>query len=168
MKKTPEERFWEKVDKSGGPDACWPWKAGTVHGYGQFALADGRSGRAHRVAYELVKGPIPAGLDVLHDCDFPPCCNASHLWPGTQLDNRRDCVAKGRTACGDHHGTHTHPERVARGERAGLAKLTETQVREVRQMFEAGNSKTAIAHRMGVDRSTVYAIVRGETWSHVS
>ena len=51
---------------------------------------------AHRVAYVVAKGPIPAGLAVMHTCDVPPCVNPAHLVLGTQGDNIRDCCAKGR------------------------------------------------------------------------
>lgn len=118
--KSLAERFWAKVDTSAGPDGCWPWMAGTWGQYGRFR-AFGRMEQAHRVAYMLAKGPIPIGMDVLHDCDNPPCCNTGHLFPGTDLDNVRDCIAKGRRiyARGERNGTHTHPESVARGERNG-------------------------------------------------
>lgn len=165
--KTIAERFWEKVDVR-GPDECWPWMAGLRQGYGRFTITHGKGVQAHRVAYELTKGPIPPGLDVLHDCDFPPCCNPSHLWPGTNLDNVRDSVAKGRRACGDRngahihpqsrpygerngaythperhprgdrHGMHAHPERAARGERHGSVKLSEKEVLEIRSRYVRG------------------------------
>lgn len=96
-----EERFWSKVDKSGGPAACWPWTASVdPKGYGQFAYADGtrRSGRAHRVAWILANGPISAGMSVCHSCDNPPCCNPAHLWLGTNADNVADRVRKGRSS----------------------------------------------------------------------
>ena len=131
------ERFWAKVDRSGGPDACWPWTAGRYRaGYGHFRI-NGKMERAHRVAWVLLRGPIPEGQDVLHTCDSPPCCNAErHHFLGTDLDNAADRVAKGRSATGarngaythperrsrvygERHGTHTHPERRARGERHG-------------------------------------------------
>jgi hypothetical protein len=166
-RKTVEERFWEKVDKSAGPDGCWPWMAGTDRGgYGQFKVS-GRMVGAHCVAYGLTKGPIAAGLDVLHDCDNRPCCNPSHLWPGTHTDNMQDAASKGRTARGERNGTHTHPERVARGERRNTAKLTETQVREVRWLSAAGNTHREIARLMGVSDSNIGRIVRGKTWGHL-
>lgn len=172
MKKTLEERFWEKVDKR-GPDKCWPW-AGyrDKQGYGQFWVA-GRLARAHRVAYELVNGPIPSGLDALHDCDFPPCCNPTHLFSGTSADNSKDMVKKGRAARGERNGTHTHPERVVRGERCavrgernGSAKLTEAKVREIRQLLAEGHPQSEISRRMGVTQPTIGRIVRGEGWCH--
>lgn len=95
-----EKRFSSKVDRSGGPAACWPWKGAwrTEKGYGRI-LKDRRKGRAlraHRVAWELAHGPIPLGLCVCHACDNPPCCNPAHLFLGTMLDNNRDRDAKDR------------------------------------------------------------------------
>lgn len=87
------ERFWAKVDQSGGAEACWPWMGGRhKFGYGNVE----HDVRAHRLAWELANGPIPAGLHVLHRCDNPPCCNARHLFIGTDADNVADMRAKGR------------------------------------------------------------------------
>lgn len=86
-----DERFWSRVDRSGGPDACWPWTARAVKrgGYGDFQLR-GRRYRASRYAYQLTHGPIPPGLVICHRCDNPPCVNPAHLYSGTQSDNERD------------------------------------------------------------------------------
>lgn len=92
------ERFWPKVDKRGGDDACWPWLGGRFEsGYGQFSQRP-RNLRAHRVAYELTHGQIPDNLMVLHECDNPPCCNPKHLFLGTNDDNMADRQRKGRTS----------------------------------------------------------------------
>ena len=87
------DKFWKKVDKSGD---CWLWMAGKLEkGYGQFWF-DGRTHRAHRMAWLLTNGEIPEGMCVLHKCDNPPCVNPSHLWLGTNQDNMDDMNNKGR------------------------------------------------------------------------
>jgi len=86
---TLAERFWAKVDKTGD---CWLWTASKYHdGYGQFRVGD-RPRRAHRVAYELVRGPIPDGLVLDHLCRVHACVNPDHLEPVTDKVN----IARGR------------------------------------------------------------------------
>lgn len=104
------ERFWEKVDRDGPVSReelgrCWIWTAArNVHGYGKIGVPGSVIVGAHRVAWGLERGPIPAGLWVLHRCDNPPCVRIDHLFLGTALDNNRDSASKGRSAA------HRHPE----------------------------------------------------------
>lgn len=97
MRKTLEQRLWEKVDRTGD---CWVWTAKTrsSFGYGMIRVGGtpGRLVSAHRVAWELTNGPIPDGLWVLHGCDNPPCCNPAHLHLGTRADNMREMSERGR------------------------------------------------------------------------
>lgn len=104
------DRFWSKIDRSGGPAACWPWIAGhNRDGYGSFRVDD-HTELAHRVAWAEANGPVPDGMDVLHTCDNPPCCNPRHLFLGTAADNARDSVAKGRhQAARKTECKHGHP-----------------------------------------------------------
>lgn len=89
-------RFWSKVDKSGGPDACWPWTGAlSTKGYGRFALSTGNYIQANRFSYELTYGSL-GDLFACHRCDNPRCCNPAHLFPGTHQDNMRDMRQKGR------------------------------------------------------------------------
>lgn len=103
---TPKElkKFWSKVDKSGGPTACWIWtgiKSGG--GYGGM-LFGGKERLAHRISYELANDEIPPGLCICHHCDNRICVNPSHLFMGTHQDNMRDMVWKGRHRYGKEHG----------------------------------------------------------------
>lgn len=120
------ERFWNKVDKSGGPDACWLWTLGKVSGYGSFKVKR-KYLLAHRVAWTLTNGKIPHdgsyhGICVLHRCDVRTCCNPNHLFLGTAADNNTDKKNKGRCNPhrGDSHHSRTHPHLLARGDRHGL------------------------------------------------
>lgn len=98
MRKSEEERFWSKVDRSG--DGCWEWqaKSRSPFGYGVMRIGGtpGRLVGAHRLAWQYTNGPIPEGLCVLHDCDNPPCCNPAHLHLGTKGDNATEKVERGR------------------------------------------------------------------------
>lgn len=178
------ERFWSRVDQSGGPDACWPWTAGRFNsGYGSFCF-DGKDRGAHRVAWELVHGPIPPGMLVCHHCDNPPCCNPYRcLFLGTPADNNRDAARKGRAATGDRngarlhpeklprglrHGRHTRPERTLRGERVHGAKLTEADIPCIRAEASAGASYAELGRKYGVHESTIMRVVTRRRWAHVS
>lgn len=152
-----EERFWSKVDRSGGPDACWPWTARIgAGGYGSFAFDHTHPRGAHRVAFELTHGPIPAEdpgsarIFVLHRCDNRPCCNPAHLFIGTHDENMADMVAKGRQAV---------------GERSGQARLTADEVLAIRKMVADGATYRQAAERFGVSTPCVGEIARRWTWA---
>lgn len=114
MHKTMPLRFWEKVDQQ-GPDECWPWIAILDRrGYGRFHLmVDGkrRTTHAHRVAYQLLIGPIPEGLTLDHLCRNPRCVNPAHLQPVTHRENCRRGIAgqvnatrlRAKTHCANGH-----------------------------------------------------------------
>lgn len=115
-----EIRFWAKVDRSAGPDACWPWTGyRQASGYGNVGVGLRRTGNrrqawVHRVAWELTHGAIPQGLCVCHHCDNRPCCNPAHLFLGTQAENLADMVRKGRALTGDRNPARRYPELMGR------------------------------------------------------
>lgn len=89
----PIPRFWPKVQKT---KSCWLWSGATGRGdYGHF-IVKRKLIKAHRFSWELVNGKIPSGLHCLHHCDNPPCVRPDHLFLGTDLDNARDAINKGR------------------------------------------------------------------------
>lgn len=113
---TPEERFMAKVEPE-PMSGCWLWTACcNERGYGMYYLPSSGSLEkigAHRAAWLLFRGPIPAGLHVLHSCDVRSCVNPDHLRTGTQQDNLSDMAAKqrGTTRPGALYGVHVHPDK---------------------------------------------------------
>jgi hypothetical protein len=164
-RRTVAERFWPKVDRR-SLDDCWEWIGGrSKNGYGVFGLDRGgprwASSPAHRIAWELTHGPIRAGGFVCHHCDNPACCNPQHLFVGSPADNTRDGIAKGRI-------NPRRPFVPARGERQGLAKLTEIAIRQIRRRYAAGGiTQQALATRHGVSLSALHDVITGRTWKHV-
>ena len=132
---------------------CWIWKGPSLDtGYGQLHH-NGKLYLSHRVSYELHNGPISEGMDVCHKCDNRLCVNPYHLFAGTPNDNIQDMVKKGRQA---------------KGERNGSAKLSEDDVRAIRDLFTNGTSRKQIAKQYQVDISNIYYITTRKTWTHVA
>lgn len=160
---SPEERFWDKVDKSGpivrpalGP--CWVWVGSRhAHGYGKIFVG-GKTVRAHRFAWELERGSIPDGLHVLHKCDHPSCVRLSHLFLGTHAENVRDMISKNRAA-------------PPRGEVHHHVRLTEDIVRRIRAehdpAWKSGFGCRELGKKYGVSPTAIHAIVHWKTWKHV-
>ena len=100
---TDRERF-DRYAPVSGPEDCWEWTGvRNRKGYGQTTKGS-KGRRAHRLSYELHKGPIPAGQIVRHTCDNPPCVNPAHLLAGTHQENYQDAVSRGRQRWQKNHG----------------------------------------------------------------
>ncbi len=147
------DQFWAKGVRQG---ECLIWTGATsVKGYGELHW-NGRSRRAHCVAWELENGrPVPAGQVICHDCpggDNPACYEPTHLWNGTVAQNNADKARKGRAATGQRHAS---------------AKLTADQVRAIRGM--AGTVKQRdMAVQFGVSSSLIAHIVNRRNWKHLA
>ncbi len=148
------DRFWAKVDKSG---ECWVWKGFIEnHGYGRTSYQGNRHWLVHRLAWTLVNGPIPYGLDVCHKCDNKICVNPAHLFLGTHQDNIRDRDNKGR---GKVPGFA--------GEQHGMAKLTEGDVLTIRGLLSEGCKGRYISQFFGIAESTISQIKNRQRWKHI-
>ena len=131
------------------PSGCWEWQGfRQPFGYGTIARGTREEGKVlvHRAMWEIVVGPIPEGIDVLHECDNPPCANPAHLFLGTQADNNADKTAKGRQC---------------RGETRPGAKLSYEKARSIRA---DSRPQRTIAAEYGVAQRTISKVQRGEIW----
>lgn len=137
-------------------NGCKLWTGGKIYsGYGRMnCLVNGKwtLQLAHRVAWELFCGTIPAGMCVLHTCDVRNCVNPDHLFLGTQGDNIKDTVSKGHCPSGESHFR---------------AKITAAQVKEIRAAVAAGETQAAMAVRFGLTPRHVWKIVARRLWRRV-
>lgn len=153
---TIEQKFWKHVTPC-GDDECWVWQGRAYsNGYGAITVSSRGHLLAHRVSYELHKGPIPDKQMICHKCDNPPCVNPAHLFAGTALENMQDMERKGRRArvgsLGENHPRH---------------KVSESDVLEIRALWMQGIPQTEIAKRFGIVKQQVNNIVHRISWKHV-
>jgi hypothetical protein len=150
-----EQKFWSSVLKT---DTCWLWtRYRDPAGYGQLHLTKKKHILAHRHAWELShRRKIPKGMMILHHCDNPPCVNPAHLYLGTQMDNMADKMRRGR-------------HRPTRGERDGMAKLNEEQIREIRLAYAAGGvTQEVLAQYFGISQTQISDIIARKRWAHAA
>lgn len=152
---------------------CWRWVGAlNTNGYGFLLYKRAGLGRqsAHRVAYAMLKGPIPKGLNVCHTCDNPPCVNPDHLFLGTTRMNALDAKAKGRLPSGDRSAARLYPKLYDkfRGSGHGNAELTEKQVREIRRRYRSEwITQEQLARKYRVAQTTISYVLR-TGWTHVA
>jgi hypothetical protein len=143
------ERFFPKLQKL--ENGCWLWTGYRDNGgYGRFWLRKGNV-KVHRFSYELHNGQIPEGKEVMHVCDRRDCCNPAHLRAGSHEENMYDMKVKGRA-------------NPVRGENKKNAKLTATQVIEIRNSTIAQRQLAII---YGVRPCQISKIRTGKEWKHL-
>jgi hypothetical protein len=140
------ERMQRKTELRG---ECFWWTGYRKNGYGCLSVRN-RPVYMHQLACSAAHGPVPNGWDVRHSCDNRPCWNPNHLQAGTRAENVADAWARGRAV---------PPPRVT-GMAQGLARLTDAQVAEIRQIAAAGTaSQYEIAAAYGCSQSTVWRLI---------
>ena len=153
------ERFWARGRKT--ESGCLVWTGALNNkGYGQLTILYKRY-LAHRIAFELAKGPISNGMEICHRCDNPPCYEPAHLFAATHRENGLDMSSKGRAAL------QRHPHLIRWGEDAPAARLNPDRVREIRQQRKSGMTLKAIAEIHGINLGTVWQVANRKTWDHV-
>ena len=168
------DRFWSRVDDADGDaNQCWHFQGSVAnHGYPNYWYmsdtqldSEGRPRKRYITAHRfsaLIDSTMGVKINdadacVMHHCDNKTCVNPYHLTVGTQLENIRDMMSKGR-----------YNLSVVLGENNGNAKLTEDIVRQCRQRYAAGGvTYTQLAKEFGVFSETMRRSVIGETWSHI-
>jgi hypothetical protein len=139
---------------------CWIWTGGHKGNYkgkkdyGIFGNTE-KTGKkyqtAHRVSWLIHYGEIPDDMMVCHKCDNPRCCNPTHLFLGTQLDNMADMVQKGR---------HKYPT----GTQVHTNRLSENDVFSIRACLSSGESIKKISKKFNVSDTTIRYIESGKSW----
>lgn len=154
---------WRLIEELSIPEpntGCWLW-LGRLDRNGYACVSDSVCGTsaAHRYSLILSVGDI-GDMWALHRCDQPSCVNPAHLYAGTPQDNTNDMIRRGRMRVGHQ----------PRGSATAQAKLTESDVREIRSSYvkrSRQNGLKALASRFGVKLPTVFNIINGDTWRHV-
>ena len=158
LKRRPLQERLDEALGAASASGCREYTgARNAHGYGVLGVGRRRTILAHRLAFCLAAGrdiDSIAGLTVCHHCDNPPCCNPDHLFLGTQRDNVRDMLSKGRR--GGPMG-EAHP----------WSKLCAQDVVAIREMNARGMSQRAIARHYAVNKTSIKLLLDGTTWRHV-
>ena len=149
------DRFYSRseFDPNGG---CWLWAGAMPNstGYGTISY-NSQTISAHRLTWEIHRGPIPKGMHICHRCDVRACVNPDHLFLGTSADNMHDMVQKGRS-------------RHLFGEASPSCKLRAVDIPAILDRLHGGESCRKIGDDYGVTECAINAIRRGKSWRHIT
>lgn len=135
-------------------EGCWDWKGVfDKNGYGLIPGNYQRLLRASRVSWFIHKGQIPKGIVICHTCDNVRCTNPDHLFLGTPKVNSEDMAKKGRSTQGIKNPS---------------VKLSEEQVRKIKELLKTGVTQKRISKDFNITRKTVGSIKNGKTWKHIA
>ncbi len=142
--------FTEFLERNKSNPGCWNWTKARGHdGYGRTKI-NGKTTIAHRAAFRIINKQYKKGIPLLHSCDNPACCNPLHLRFGTPKENYEDSRQRGRNSC---------------GERNGLSKLKESDVRQIRA---SDKPLRIIGEFYGIRWQYVWMIKQKRSWKHVN
>lgn len=139
--------FWANVQKTQG---CWNWTGYSKRkGWHGTIKVSGKDWQAHRLSWLLHYGVLHDNAFVLHKCDNPLCVNPKHLFIGSQADNCRDMLRKGRQVAPTRNDGN-HPQ----------TRIASAHVQTVQDMYAAGLTQRDIGHLFGVSDVAISKILR--------
>ena len=129
-------------------------------GYISYTTATNKRDKLHRIIWKERHGNIPKGKLIRHACDNPACCEITHLELGTDKDNSKDRHSRNRTA---------------RGEEFTCSKLTNDQVKEIKEILYANRKSykkgsgliSGLADQFNVTLNNILCIKNNKTWTHI-
>ena len=160
MKRKTFTDAWDLVAK-GGVDECWEWQGCKNNtGYGSMTVSQ-KVYSAHRIIFALtypglieVKAPTNKKLKqfILHKCDNRSCCNPNHMVLGNYDDNNKDAKNKGRSC-------------APKGEKHKLAKLTQNQANQIRQIHKTGLTFVELGKMFNIHANNISRIVKFRSYA---
>lgn len=146
-----------KIDENG----CWIWQGSKKeNGYGNCGSGYPQQ-TSHRSAYQIFIGNIPDGLFVCHKCDVKLCCNPEHLFLGTNSENIKDAIKKGRIKC------VPNKSKGSKGEKNPKSKLDNYKVKRIRELIAKGFSISDVCRYAKISPSQVDRISKYKAWRHI-
>lgn len=168
LSEAEKNMFWSKVAFTANPNLCWEWQSSKrPSGHGFFSVKKGTYYAASRISYYLSYKKHIDDLVICHKCDNPKCCNPSHLFSGTQLDNMRDKVNKGRQPIGENHYA-VKIDGAQRGSKNNRSKLLEADVIKIRaEYIKNVVTMKMLSIKYNVCLMAISDVLKRRNWKHI-